>query len=87
MSILTWQAVPVQFYVTGYKVKGMLNGGMQQTLGETAETTFTLANLATGNWQFNVSAVNMAGEGPQSAAVQGPVIPPAPGGLTLTVTV
>ncbi|MHC4332185.1 MAG: fibronectin type III domain-containing protein [Planctomycetota bacterium] len=84
---LSWTAAPAEFFVTKYKVYGTLDGGMQQVIGETGDTTYLLENLDPGNWVFNVSAVNLAGEGPQSDPVSGPALPPKTDGLTLTVEV
>jgi len=82
---LSWAAVDPAFYVTNYRVWGTLGPGMQQLLGETDQTTFVLEGLATGVWRFQVSAVNMAGEGPQSAIVNGPAVPAPPTGVVLSI--
>jgi predicted phage tail protein len=58
---------------------------MQQLLGETDQTTYMLEDLPVGSWRFQVSAVNMAGEGPQSAIVQGPAVPAPPTNVALVV--
>lgn len=83
--ILNWNAAPAEYFVTSYKVYGTLNGGMQTLLGETDQTTYVLENLDPGSWVFNVSAVNLAGEGPQSASVSGPAVPPQVDGLTIDI--
>lgn len=82
---LTWSANPPGEQIAHYNVYQTVNGGMQTKIGETVDPTFSITDPAPGNYSFNVSATNLAGEGPQSDPVAGPAIPSKPMGLAVTV--
>lgn len=77
--VLTWDPVPT---ATGYKV--YLNG---EYVADSSNTDHRFQGMAVGQYSFTVSAVNEAGEGPQSDPFPFQVIalPPAPTGLQLEV--
>ncbi|MHC4154404.1 MAG: hypothetical protein ACYST6_05720 [Planctomycetota bacterium] len=82
---LTWSPNPVDQLVEVYKVFEQVDGGAYTLVGEVAEPTILREDLAPGAYAWQVSAVNVAGEGPKSQTVGGPAVPTAPSGLTASV--
>jgi hypothetical protein len=82
---LSWTPNPVNQLVEKYIVYSNLVGQPQAVAGETPIPEFTFVDLPAGQYQFQVSAVNLAGEGFKSASVSSPSLPSAPAGLVLTV--
>jgi hypothetical protein len=72
---LDWDDNAPAELVDHYNVYQTVDGGMQTKIGETTISSFDVVDPAPGNYVFNVSAVNLAGEGPQSDNVLGPAAP------------
>jgi hypothetical protein len=86
-TTVSWTAAPVAEQVTLYKVAQSTNGGSFSPVGEVTEPEIDFVDLAPGAYKWKVSAVNLAGESPQSAEVDGPALPSAPVGLMVEVIV
>lgn len=65
--VLTWPANPAEEQVTGYNI---FQDGNQ--VGSTAETNFSINDIAPGVHEFTVAPVNVWGQGPLSDAVKTP---------------
>lgn len=83
---LDWSDNAPEELVSYYNVYVTVNGGMQTKIGETDISRFDVVDPEPGSYVFNVSAVNIAGEGPQSDPVVGPGVPSKPLGVSITVT-
>lgn len=77
---LSWDANPAAELVGEYKVYQSFNGGPFELLATVAapDTTLDIVDPATGQYNWRVSAVNLAGEGSQSSTVTGPSLPSIP---------
>lgn len=84
---LQWDDNPAEQLVGSYNVYQTVDGGMQTLVGSTEVSEFVLEDPAPGNYVFNVSAVNLAGEGPQSAPAVGPSVPGAPTNVTISINI
>lgn len=67
--VLNWPDSPAEEMVTKYIVK--MDGGM---VGETPESTFTIADIPPGAHEFTVTPMNIWGPGPESSPVSTPPI-------------
>jgi len=83
---LDWDDNAPAELVDHYNVYQTLNGGMQTKIGEAVTSTFDVIDPEPGNYQFTVSAVNLAGEGPQSTPVLGPSVPSKVLGVTISIS-
>jgi hypothetical protein len=72
--------------VSGYNVYISTNG-LPLVLSQTVSgPPVTYTGLDTGSYSFRISALNLAGEGPTSAAVGSPGLPSQVGSPSLTIT-
>jgi hypothetical protein len=77
---LSWDANPDAELVSEYKVYQSFNGGPFELLATVAapDTFLDIVDPPTGQYNWRVSAVNLAGEGSQSATIEGPQLPSIP---------
>lgn len=83
---LSWNPKPADQWVTSYKVWMSTNSGEYAEVAEVAGTAKAFPGMPPGQYSFKVQAINLAGAGPFSPAVNSPSAPGVPAGLTLTIT-
>ena len=82
---VTWSAVAGAASYKVYRTGGTGSSPVQECIGTTAGTTYSDTAAVPGiTYSYAVSAVNGAGEGPQSSSVSATVQLPAPTGVTAT---
>jgi len=81
---LSWPANAGAEGVGSYNIYSSTNGSPLVLLVNTTATTFQIANIPDGVYSFRVSAVNLAGEGATSTAVNTPGLPSGVAGLNST---
>ena len=82
---VTWNAVAGAASYKVYRTGGTDGSPVQECIGTTAGTTYSDTAAIPGiTYSYAVSAVNGAGEGPQSSLVSATVQLPAPTGVTAT---
>lgn len=72
--------------VTKYSVYQSKDGAPQELVAEVQESFADLVITETGSYNWQVSASNLAGEGPKSSAVFSPTLPTPPANLEVTIT-
>lgn len=82
---LSWDPNPAEELVSGYNVYESFNGGGFILRETVTEPTLDIVDPPSGLYNWKVSAVNIAGEGNQSAAVAGPQLPSVPTNITVEV--
>ena len=82
---LTWSPVTT---ATNYNVKRATFSGSEVTVYSTTNSSYTDTNVFDGtNYYYEVSAINIAGEGPNSSEVSAlPLFSPTPNSLIVTAT-
>jgi hypothetical protein len=86
-TTVSWNPAPVDEQVTSYNVFQSVNGASFTFLVNVTDSEVVLDDLPAGVYQWRVTALNLAGESPQSVAVDGPQIPATPDGLSVEVIV
>ena len=83
---LGWTTADPGEFVSGYNIYISTNG-LPAVLSQTVTgPPVVYTDLDTGIYSFRISASNLAGEGPQSAAVGSPGLPSQVGSPSLTIT-
>jgi hypothetical protein len=79
-----WAAAPAGQMVTSYNVYMTYNG--TASVANVPTNTYSIDNPSTGSYAFQVSALNLAGEGGKSNVAFGPTVPSAPNTPVITVS-
>jgi hypothetical protein len=88
--ILNWTAVAPSAGAVWYDIfRALSPSNTYAKIGEVdaSATTYIDSTVVEGNqYSYTVKAVNLSGAGPGATPVLTPGVPPAPAGLTVTVT-
>lgn len=82
---LEWADNPPGELVEHYNVFQAFNGTAFVKVAESQTSEIDILDLAPGHYDWKVTAVNLAGEGPASPVAVGPNLPSAPSQPTVTV--